>query len=272
MIKPSSAAAILKRIDQRLLALDMTENYASEQAGSRDTIRSIRKNVKNGVQRGVSTATLERLAPVLETTAEWLTTGVGHERALNHIESSDVLPVDRHVDEVPDMRVGSRRAISTVEPYRPRTPGGQPVVSTALSAGGGSVPQTTAIKKGGITYFADALLGEIVLPSVVANSISNAPTSRIHWFEVRGDSMEPTLNGGDWVGVNTTDLAIGQGGIFAFRDSNGEVLVKRLRRLRGEDQPKVEIISDNPRQGIDIELLASIAIFGRIVAHLSRVG
>jgi phage repressor protein C with HTH and peptisase S24 domain len=106
----------------------------------------------------------------------------------------------------------------------------------------------------------------------VASSLSAAPTNRIHWFEVRGDSMEPTLRGGDWVGVNTTDLAIGQGGVFAMRDGNGEILVKRLRRLRGEQSSMVEIISDNPKQVKDVESLDSIAVFGRIVARISRVG
>lgn len=98
--KPPSAAAVLKRIDRRLAALGLTDNSASEQAGSRDTIRSIRKNVAKGVQRGVSTETLERLAPVLKTTAEWLSRGVGPEEGGDHIESGNVLPAELAPNDV----------------------------------------------------------------------------------------------------------------------------------------------------------------------------
>lgn len=168
---------------------------------------------------------------------------------------------------------GRRDVISTVHPYEPDLPDAMPVVSSALSAGPGqAAPEKVNTHTGGITYSAAAVLGEITLPRAVSSSLSAAPTSRIHWFEVRGDSMEPTLSGGDWVGVNTLDLAIGQGGVFALLDGNGEILVKRLRRLRGDDSSKVQIISDNPRQGVDTEELDAITIFGRIVARISRVG
>lgn len=73
-----SANEIIKRIDQRLKALDLSENKASVRSGlSRDAIRSIRRNARSGVQRGVSTETLRKLARGLETTPEWLIGGVG---------------------------------------------------------------------------------------------------------------------------------------------------------------------------------------------------
>ncbi|QOZ25316.1 phage repressor protein [Bradyrhizobium sp. CCBAU 51753] len=80
----ASGKAIIGRISRRLKALRMSENAASIAAGlSRDTIRSIRRNVENGKQRGVSTETLEKLAPVLRTSKAWLLTGDGEEeRAL----------------------------------------------------------------------------------------------------------------------------------------------------------------------------------------------
>jgi phage repressor protein C with HTH and peptisase S24 domain len=216
--------------------------------------------------KGIKGSNLELIADRFGVQVDWLSRRHGEQpltvklRAeAEHIESSNVLHFAGH-------------GISTVRPYESELPRGSPVVSSALSAGGGSVPQTSVIAKNGITYSADAVLGEISLPLPVSSSLTPAPTNRIHWFEVRGDSMEPTLNGGDWVGVNTTDRALGQGGVFAIRDGNGEILVKRLRRLRGEQSALVEIVSDNPRQGNDVEALDAIIVFGRIVARISRVG
>lgn len=72
---------ILKRIDKRLKALDLSDDAASRTAGKRDAIRNMRRAVKAPTGRqGVSTATLSALAPVLETTLAWLLTGEGDER------------------------------------------------------------------------------------------------------------------------------------------------------------------------------------------------
>lgn len=79
----ATAAAILRRIDRRLKALDLTDNAASAAAtGSRDTIRTIRRNVADGSQRGISTETLRKLATALKTTDEWLL----HERGPEEVD------------------------------------------------------------------------------------------------------------------------------------------------------------------------------------------
>jgi phage repressor protein C with HTH and peptisase S24 domain len=86
--KPSSSARkILQRIDRRIEALKVanpkvriSDRSVSIQAtGSPDTLRSIRRQVADGSQRGVSTETIEKLAPALETTAEWLLHETGPE-------------------------------------------------------------------------------------------------------------------------------------------------------------------------------------------------
>jgi SOS-response transcriptional repressor LexA len=78
MTSASSAAAILRRIDLRLKTLGITDSAASLKAtGSRDTIRSIRRNVAAGVQRGISTETVRKLAAVLQTTEQWLLSEIG---------------------------------------------------------------------------------------------------------------------------------------------------------------------------------------------------
>lgn len=70
---------ILDRIDQRLTEVGLTESRASKLAGLSDSaIRDMRRAVRSGRERaGVSTRTLAALAPVLDTTADWLLTGSG---------------------------------------------------------------------------------------------------------------------------------------------------------------------------------------------------
>lgn len=71
---------VLKRVEQRLEAVDMTATAASRLAGlSEDAIRNMRRATAKGGRKGVSTDTLSKLAPVLRTTTGWLLDGVGPE-------------------------------------------------------------------------------------------------------------------------------------------------------------------------------------------------
>jgi SOS-response transcriptional repressor LexA len=70
---------VLQRIEKRLKALDLTANAVSRAAGKPDAIRNLRRAVKDGGRTGVSTATVAALAPVLKTSAAWLTEQIGPE-------------------------------------------------------------------------------------------------------------------------------------------------------------------------------------------------
>lgn len=101
MKKAPSAKSILNRIDKRLAALKRDGRPMSDRAlslaatGSPDTVRSIRRNMESGSQRGISTETIIKLAPKLETSVEWLINGTGAETIRDHhIDSSDVLSDD----------------------------------------------------------------------------------------------------------------------------------------------------------------------------------
>ena len=67
---------VLVRIESRLRALSLSAHAASLAAKKPDAIRNLRRAVSNGDRRGVTTETLNALAPVLETTASWLLEGV----------------------------------------------------------------------------------------------------------------------------------------------------------------------------------------------------
>jgi len=148
---------------------------------------------------------------------------------------------------------------------------GQPVISVTGGMGGGGYSAETTVDIGGIAYQSDEIRGEIHIPDFVLASLSSsARRNAIHWFDVAGDSMEPTLRGGDWIAVNTEDKRIGQGGIFALRDGMGTVMVKRLEY---SDQPhKIDIHSDNPRQRTKTVKADDITVLGRVIARITKVG
>ncbi len=69
---------ILARIESQLRALNISADKACTQANRPDAIRNLRRAVKTGgTRKGVSTATLIALAPVLKVTPEWLLNGGG---------------------------------------------------------------------------------------------------------------------------------------------------------------------------------------------------
>lgn len=85
-------------------------------------------------------------------------------------------------------------------------------------------------------------------------------------IDVRGDSMSPTIDGGDLLLLDTRPGQARSEGVYVL-NLNGTLLVKRIRiRLSGV----VEIVSDNPQYGsesISGEELERLVIVGRVVWH-----
>lgn len=63
---------VLRRIEERLKLLGLSADKASKLAGKPDAIRNLKRAVKDGGRKGVSTDTLKALAPVLGVTPGWL--------------------------------------------------------------------------------------------------------------------------------------------------------------------------------------------------------
>lgn len=96
----SPGKTIISRIDRRLKALAPTgkkkisDRAASLKSGlSADGIRTIRRQIDSGRQKGVTGETLQKLALGLETTPMWLLREEGPEYLTEpqHIESGDIL-------------------------------------------------------------------------------------------------------------------------------------------------------------------------------------
>ncbi|WP_395664575.1 helix-turn-helix transcriptional regulator [Methylocella sp.] len=76
---------VLARIEARLEAVGLSAHAASMAAKKPDAIRNLKRAVKSGDRRGVTTETLAALAPVLRTTAAWLVGGAGDPAPQNRV-------------------------------------------------------------------------------------------------------------------------------------------------------------------------------------------
>lgn len=81
--------------------------------------------------------------------------------------------------------------------------------------------------------------------------------------EVRGDSMEPTLNSGDRIMIDRADTNVAMPGVFLIFDGGGTV-VKRIEKVYGSDPLMVRLLSDNERHSAYKVDAASIHIIGRV--------
>lgn len=208
-----------------------------------------------------------RAAKFLGRPSEWLETGRGKGSSIRRSDSEFVDTPSVHY-----LREGEHGGVSTLARYRPKFPGGMPDIDVSAGAGPGGLPLPTAVDSGGIMYSGDAVRGEIVLPDYLVAEFTRAPSALLHWIRVRGDSMSGTVEPGDRVGVDTSDTAIGGGGVFVIRDWDGEIQVKRLRKAGNATPAMVIIVSDNEKQGNATVTADTVTIIGRVVARISRVG
>ncbi|WEK50342.1 MAG: S24 family peptidase [Candidatus Kaistia colombiensis] len=188
------------------------------------------------------------------------------------------VPLGQEFDPDPEFDDGSRTSIvsddlsklgvSTLRPFSGEVPGSSPDIDTSAGAGPGGLPMPSVLPTGEVVYSADAVRGEILMPDYLLSEFTRAKAPRVHWIKVRGDSMEPTLLPGERVMVDTTDQHFGQGGVFVIRDPDGEILVKRLRKLKDGE---IELVSDNPKQPPMVHRADEIGILGRVVGRLARL-
>jgi hypothetical protein len=97
---------ILARVESRLEAVGLSAHAASLAAKKPDAIRNLKRAVKNGDRRGITTETLAALAPVLKTSAAWLLEGVGDAGAGTQVKvvgrigaGAEILP---EFEQIPD--------------------------------------------------------------------------------------------------------------------------------------------------------------------------
>lgn len=158
--------------------------------------------------------------------------------------------------------------VSSISPYEGSHPDAMPDIDVSAGAGPGGSELPQLMPNGSVVFSQQAVRGEVVLPRYLLEEYTYANPGRVHVIRVRGDSMESTLASGDRVLVDTTDTAIGQGGVFVILDPDSEVLVKRLRKLQNG---KIEVVSDNLKQASDVFRSEEVRVVGRAVARLCRI-
>jgi len=201
--------AILARIEKRLEALDLSESAAGKLAGKPDAIRNLRRALEKDERTGVSTATLNALAPVLKTTAVWLFAGAGP-------EATDAEAGSSAVPETSPMPSGEIEVASSR----------QPIIAVVYA---GLVEAGTFRE---VSDFTDLEPEEIYQPAD-----PEFPHVRQLAFDVRGDSMNdlkprPILKGDRVVALDFEGLknrvALHSGMVVIVQQSlNGGLLIER---------------------------------------------
>lgn len=125
--------------------------------------------------------------------------------------------------------------------------------------GGGGMLEVMADESGALLD-PDQLRGYWSFPDYMVSAFRNL--RHIYAWEVRGDSMEPTLAGGSVVFVDMSQARLPPDDIYAIDYGDG-LMVKRLKLIPRSD--KVAVISDNERYGTDELLRDEVRVYGRIV-------
>lgn len=266
--------ALGERVKQAREAAGLTQSQLATAIGSEGKQSAIAEIEAGRVRRPKR---LHEIAKATNTTVEWLL-GLSEPvpdlaRRLGKPAIISSFDPDAPDEPAGDFHPNNHSGVSTDRVYKADVPGASPVIDTRAGAGPGSIGLPALTPSGVVMYSEDAVLGEILLPGYLQQELSRAPAGRMHWIRVRGDSMEPTLQGGDHVAVDTTDTALGQGGMFVARNGDGEIIVKRLYRIPKSDPPQIEVRSDNatlePPRIVDADWLT---VIGRVVAKIGRIG
>lgn len=251
----------MERVNQRLEALGMTRNAAEMLAfGKPGTIRNWERADKSVLPR---VDTLVKLAPVLQTTTEWLLTGIGS----------------------PEFR--KRSMIDSFEPDHPEEFGHEgngyakdfwsagkkgilPEVDTKLGAGEGTNGPLVNISIGNHSISAHPVIAEWQIPINYLRHEAKASPEQTIVMEIIGDSMFPIYLPGDRVLVDLSQNRLLSDTVYAISDGYGEPQIKRLQRIPFSNPPKVSIISDNQAlRSFDVDL-EDLIIIGRICGLISR--
>ncbi|MCU7611795.1 ECH_1013 family putative transcriptional regulator [Anaplasma capra] len=86
----------------------------------------------------------------------------------------------------------------------------------------------------------------------------------LRFYDVRGDSMSPTLVGQDVVLVDVSDKVAHPAGVFAIRDSMG-ILIRRLEYIRDSQNIRLHVVCDNKKYSSYECPVDDIRVLGRVV-------
>ncbi|HEY5209913.1 MAG TPA: LexA family transcriptional regulator [Stellaceae bacterium] len=118
----------------------------------------------------------------------------------------------------------------------------------------------------GLTGDSERVIDTWQIPSAIVRAYSTAPASDLRIITVMGDSMEPALQPGQRVMVDTGDRKPSPPGIFVVWDGLG-LVVKRVQMLPHSDPARVKITSDNPKYDPYERTIDEAYIQGRVIGQ-----
>ena len=153
--------------------------------------------------------------------------------------------------------------------------GSTPQIDVTAGMGGGGL---TVISEGvpgkrGMTFAAENISDFWRVPPGMLIAMGGVRPTDIAFIPVQGDSMYPTLTEGDVVVVDTRHRWPSPDGIYALNDAFGGVIVKRLEVTSkpGDEEARVDVISDNPRHPTKNWGLDELRIVGRVLRKFGMV-
>jgi phage repressor protein C with HTH and peptisase S24 domain len=190
-----------------------------------------------------------RMAEVHGVTFDWLNSGKG---------DGPVIETDDHIDSSNVGTEGRRTRVGIQE------------IDVRVGLGGGGSTEGREVRHDG--NYADPVKPEgWKFPARFMREEIRATESQVIILETDGDSMEPTIGSGERIIVHTGMRTPSPDGIFALRDTFGNIIAKRLQVLRKGDPPRILIISDNKAHATEEVGLDEITIVGRVLWGLKRL-
>ena len=116
----------------------------------------------------------------------------------------------------------------------------------------------------GIEALQENIIGTWDIPLAKFRDFTTANPANAYMFQVSGDSMQPTLNSGDWAVADISQNFISSDGLYLIRTAAG-LSVKRI--LAGLND--ISIISDNTNYPNFSANVGEIQILGRIIYTLN---
>lgn len=122
----------------------------------------------------------------------------------------------------------------------------------------------TACCGDGVENLPEKICGHWRLPLAEFKSLASGNPNDIKMLRVQGDSMQPTINEGDFVWVDISNNFVGSDGIYLIRMATG-LAVKRLQA----GLSNVVIKSDNPTYSDITAEVGELKIVGRVIHILN---
>lgn len=140
----------------------------------------------------------------------------------------------------------------------------------AGAGGGGEAPAAYEQLRDGSWVPSDAVKSQALFPAAWLSELGLDPR-QTDLVRVRGDSMWPEIDDGDWVFVDRRVHSIQADDIYLIWDGWG-VVAKSLSIVRSSrNEPRVRIISANPKYPPDELPIDDIRVIGRVHFRIGRI-